>query len=533
MITCLDSTANLWGMFDTTLAPTLLYYSYVPVIIAILSLATFVLLKLKRNGNRDSSILIVLISITYSFYLFNEIMQWISVSAGVVNFSWQLIILLRILLALLVLYFVISLSTTSSLHKSWYLLGLILLTPVLLFLPTSLNTTTFDIALCEPGIGILHVYLYATEILIMGIITYVVFKVIRRTENQNRRIQMFLLLAGSLSFIAFISLIDLFAEAMGMSYEINLVSPIGALIFVGTMTYMIIQYNTFNLKIFGSQALVVTLWFLIGSLLFVVVSPQAFVIVIITFVLSVIFGLSLIRSVKYEVEARKLLMEANAGQERFIHFLGHEIKGFFTVARSGYASITEGDFGPVPEPLARMAKNALSSMNVGVTTVDGILKSANLKSGNVNLTYTQFDLCEAIRKRVEMASLLFEEHGLSVTVHVPETSCMIEADEEHITNHVLRNIIENAIYYTPSGSINISLSRGVDTVRIKIEDTGVGITNEDKKRLFTEGGHGKDSTKFNVHSTGHGLFIAKNIIDLHKGRVWVESKGEGKGTIFT
>ena len=61
---------------------------------------------------------------------------------------------------------------------------------------------------------------------------------------------------------------------------------------------------------------------------------------------------------------------------------------------------------------------------------------------------------------------------------------------------------------------------------------GVGITPEDMQRLFTEGGHGKDSLKINVHSTGYGLYIAKSIVVAHGGKIWAESAGAGKGSRF-
>jgi len=68
---------------------------------------------------------------------------------------------------------------------------------------------------------------------------------------------------------------------------------------------------------------------------------------------------------------------------------------------------------------------------------------------------------------------------------------------------------------------------------LNVQDTGIGITDDDKKSLFTEGGHGKDSIKINVHSTGYGLFIAKQIIDAHKGTIHAESCGDGRGTLFS
>ena len=65
-----------------------------------------------------------------------------------------------------------------------------------------------------------------------------------------------------------------------------------------------------------------------------------------------------------------------------------------------------------------------------------------------------------------------------------------------------------------------------------MKDSGVGITPEDMSNLFTEGGHGKDSIKINVHSTGYGLFIAKEVVEASGGKIWAESQGAGKGSRF-
>jgi signal transduction histidine kinase len=65
-----------------------------------------------------------------------------------------------------------------------------------------------------------------------------------------------------------------------------------------------------------------------------------------------------------------------------------------------------------------------------------------------------------------------------------------------------------------------------------VKDTGVGITKEDMKNLFTEGGHGKESTKVNADSTGYGLFIAKQVTEAHNGKIWAVSKGKGQGSEF-
>ena len=80
--------------------------------------------------------------------------------------------------------------------------------------------------------------------------------------------------------------------------------------------------------------------------------------------------------------------------------------------------------------------------------------------------------------------------------------------------------------------MRVEISKTDNALRMTVTDTGVGITPEDMTRLFKEGGHGSDSIKVNVHSTGYGLYIAKSIVEAHGGKIWAESEGAGKGSRF-
>jgi signal transduction histidine kinase len=95
----------------------------------------------------------------------------------------------------------------------------------------------------------------------------------------------------------------------------------------------------------------------------------------------------------------------------------------------------------------------------------------------------------------------------------------------------INNLIDNSIKYTKEGKIIVKLEEGNGKIKFSVKDTGIGITDEDKKNLFTEGGRGRDSVKTNVDSTGYGLFTVKLVIEAHKGKVWVESE-VGKGSTF-
>jgi signal transduction histidine kinase len=133
---------------------------------------------------------------------------------------------------------------------------------------------------------------------------------------------------------------------------------------------------------------------------------------------------------------------------------------------------------------------------------------------------------------VERARAAAGQKGLALSFVADGEPYQMTGDRAQIGDHVLRNLIDNAINYTPSGSISVSLKKESGKIIFVVKDTGIGISEEDKKRLFTEGGHGSDSQKTNVHSTGYGLYIAKNIIEAHGGTIRAESEGEGKGSTF-
>jgi signal transduction histidine kinase len=103
------------------------------------------------------------------------------------------------------------------------------------------------------------------------------------------------------------------------------------------------------------------------------------------------------------------------------------------------------------------------------------------------------------------------------------------------------NTVDNSIKYTPEGSIALSLEKmvakdgpnaGKSVVRFKVADTGVGIRADVIPKLFQKFSRAPKASEANIHGTGLGLFIAKEIMIAHGGRVWAESAGEGKGSQF-
>ncbi len=232
------------------------------------------------------------------------------------------------------------------------------------------------------------------------------------------------------------------------------------------------------------------------------------------------------------VRLKQALEIANERQEGLLHFIGHEVKGSLTKDAGAFASLVEGDFGPLSENIKNFVTQALTESRNGADAVSTNLKASNLKKGSVTYTKAPFDFKELVTKAADRAKPAAERKGLTLSLTIDDAPYQMTGDGPQIFDHVLRNIIDNAVAYTPSGSIGVSLKKEGDKFVFTVKDTGVGITEEDKKRLFTEGGHGKDAQTINVHSTGYGLFIAKGIVEAHSGTIRAESEGQGKGSTF-
>ena len=134
---------------------------------------------------------------------------------------------------------------------------------------------------------------------------------------------------------------------------------------------------------------------------------------------------------------------------------------------------------------------------------------------------------EVAKKQREYA----EKKGLKFTLTIEPGDYNLTGDSIQL-GEAMKNLIDNSINYTPSGSIAVSLTQNINMIRLTVKDTGVGIAPEDRDRLFKAGGRGVDSLKVNTNATGYGLVFVKGVVEAHKGRVWVESLGRGKGSTF-
>ncbi len=142
------------------------------------------------------------------------------------------------------------------------------------------------------------------------------------------------------------------------------------------------------------------------------------------------------------------------------------------------------------------------------------------------------DLVKLINTVVGQLNSLAREKNLILTFKpVAENIPMLNLDKRKI-EQVLVNLIDNSIHYTHTGSVNIELSQEKKNIVIIVEDTGIGMTPEFLARIFKKFERADNAKKVRPSGTGVGLFLVKNIIDLHGGTIEVKSE-ENKGSKFT
>jgi signal transduction histidine kinase len=162
-------------------------------------------------------------------------------------------------------------------------------------------------------------------------------------------------------------------------------------------------------------------------------------------------------------------------------------------------------------------------------TIESILNLAELESGNLKYEKECLQLGELIHQITPGLRLVAEKKNLSLALEVSDNLPDVLVDKTQITR-IISNLIDNAIKYTKSGEITVTVVRMNGEIEVAVKDTGIGIglPKDEHEKVFDRFFQEKSSNK----GVGVGLSLCDIIIKAHGGRIWVESKGKGKGSTF-
>ncbi|MDR1359712.1 MAG: response regulator [Deltaproteobacteria bacterium] len=172
--------------------------------------------------------------------------------------------------------------------------------------------------------------------------------------------------------------------------------------------------------------------------------------------------------------------------------------------------------------------------------INDILDMSKIEANKFDLSFTDFTFEKTLQKVVNVIAFRVAEKRQEFNVHIdPGIPRQLIGDDQRLAQ-VIANLLSNAVKFTPDeGTVRLSARLlkeldGVCTLRIEVEDTGVGISKEQLPRLFTSFGQAESGTSRKFGGTGLGLAISKRIVEMMGGEIWVESEpGKGSTFIFT
>jgi signal transduction histidine kinase/CheY-like chemotaxis protein len=240
--------------------------------------------------------------------------------------------------------------------------------------------------------------------------------------------------------------------------------------------------------------------------------------------------------------ANRELRELDKLKSTFLANMSHELRTPMN-AIIGYTELLIDRIdGPVNEEQEKSLKRVVANAKHLLQLINDVLDVSKIEAGKIEMEPKELDLKWLIDSVMPTFEPQIKQKGLTLTIHIDESLPLIYGDEDKV-RQVLINLLSNAVKFTQKGGITITAKlseRGIKPqeqpifVEVCIEDTGIGIKEEDIGKIFDKFVQADLSTKRQYEGTGLGLSIARGLVALHKGVIWATSKyGEGSKFCFT
>lgn len=219
---------------------------------------------------------------------------------------------------------------------------------------------------------------------------------------------------------------------------------------------------------------------------------------------------------------------AQKAKEEFYSIVSHEIRAPLTMVKEGVDIVANSSVGELNEKQKELLDISNNNITRIINFVNNFLDSSQIESGKMVLHKDKINIAQLVSNIFSEFKLKALNKKLSFNLNTHGDKTIINADPDKI-GCVVTNLISNAIKYTDQGSIDVNLRSIDDAVRFDVTNTGPTISEADIRNLFNKYHRLKSQQKSGEKGTGLGLYISKGIVELHDGKIWVESK-DGKTT---
>ncbi|MEW6272966.1 MAG: 7TM diverse intracellular signaling domain-containing protein [Thermodesulfobacteriota bacterium] len=231
-------------------------------------------------------------------------------------------------------------------------------------------------------------------------------------------------------------------------------------------------------------------------------------------------------------EKTRQLEVANRHKSRFLATMSHELRTPLNAVIGFSQLLLSRKFGELNARQSGYVDDILESGRHLLSLINDILDLSKVEAGRMELELSRFDLPAALDNALALVRERASSHGVELSSRVDERIGELVADERKL-KQVLVNLLTNAVKFTrQGGSVEVTAARSDGAVQIAVRDTGIGIAPEDQDAIFEEFCQVGTGSVQGIEGTGLGLSLARRLVELHGGRIWVESE-IGRGSTFT
>ena len=257
--------------------------------------------------------------------------------------------------------------------------------------------------------------------------------------------------------------------------------------------------------------------------------------------------------------------EANRSKSEFLANMSHELRTPLNHIIGFTELLLDKHFGELNEQQEEYLNDVHQSSKHLLSLINDILDLSKVEAGKLELEFSDVELIMVLKNSLVMIKEKAMKHGISLTTKNDSAALSIKSDERKL-KQIIYNLLSNAVKFTPAGGaieLNVSKvnchvrpglrlddseylqipvegendaacdeTKSVECVKISVSDTGIGLNLEDRERIFRPFEQADGSASRRYQGTGLGLSLTKRLVQLHGGKIWVESEGEGKGSTF-
>jgi signal transduction histidine kinase len=273
------------------------------------------------------------------------------------------------------------------------------------------------------------------------------------------------------------------------------------------------------------------------------VGLASFVLLLVIFIFVLTRNYRLIRAQQRSIkeserERRRILENANKAKSDFLASMSHELRTPLNAVIGFSQVLQDQNFGPLNEKQIEYVLDILESGKHLLDLINDILDISKVEAGKMELLLSSVVVGDILAGSLVMIKEKALTHGITLKTDIPEElSHFVMLADERKLKQILFNLLSNASKFTPEGSeIILSAKRLAEgkgeAIQVSIKDAGIGIAPENQGKVFEEFFQVANSLTDKTSGTGLGLPLARSLVMLHGGRMWVESEGVGKGSQF-